>query len=147
MLAFQQKSKIQQQRVTIFPSSESKHVQQKLSCTSNIKIIQKVFVYLLPAMFDIGGEQLPLVCFKIQRNPWQMIVDLRNNPPRSQLDPTLIKYREVQTTQIVHKKRHVLTIKYFQKSLQIASFALWSLWSEPILENVREGKALKKKPP
>ena len=75
-----------------------------------------------------------------------MIVDLRNNPPRSQLAPTRIKYGEVQTTQIVHKKRHVLTIRYFQKSLKIAIFALWSLWFEPILENVREGKALKENP-
>ena len=80
-------------------------------------------------------------------NPWQMIVNLRNNPPRSQLAQTCIKYREVQTTHIVHKKRQVLTIRYFQKSLRIAIFALWSMWFEPILEIVREGKALKKKPP
>ena len=71
-----------------------------------------------------------------------MIIDLRNNPPRSQLAPTRIKYREVQTTQIFHKTRHVSTMKYFQKSLKIAIFALWSLWFEPIVENVREAKAL-----
>ena len=133
-MRFQQKSKILQQRVRIFPSSDQKHVQQKLSCTSNIniKIIQKVFVYLLPAMFDIGGQPLPPFCFKIQRNPWQMIVDLRNNRPRSQIAPSRIKSREVQTTQMVYKKRHVLTIRYFQKSLKIASFALLSLQFEPV---------------
>ena len=75
-----------------------------------------------------------------------MIVDLRNNPTRSQLAPSRIKYREVQTTQIVHKKRHVLTIRYFQKSLKIAIFTLWSLRFEPNHENVREGKASKEKP-
>ena len=31
--------------------------------------------------------------------------------------------------------------------MRIAIFALWSMWFEPILEIVREGKALKKKPP
>ena len=71
-----------------------------------------------------------------------MIVDLMNNPLRSQLAPTRVKYREVQTTQIVHIKRHVLTIRY----LKVPIFALWSLWLEPILENVRDGKALKEKP-
>ena len=60
--------------------------------------------------------------------------------------PSRIKYKEVQTTQIVHKKRHVLTIRYFQKSLKIAIFTLWSLRFEPNHENVREGKALKEKP-
>ena len=75
-----------------------------------------------------------------------MIVDLRNNPPRSQLAPSRIKLREVQTTQIVHKKRHVLTIRYFQTSLKIAIFTLWSLRFESNHETEREGKALKKKP-
>ena len=93
-------------------------------------------------MFDIGGYPLPLVCFKIKRTPLQIIVDLRNNLARSQLGPSSIKYREVQTTQIVHKKRHVFTKGYFQKSLKIPIFALRSLCFEPILENVREGKAL-----
>ena len=37
-------------------------------------------------------------------------------------------------------------MRYFQKSLKIAIFALWSLWFEPILENVREGKVLKENP-
>lgn len=69
-----------------------------------------------------------------------MIVDLRSNPPRSQLG------REVRSEQIVHKKRHFLTITYFQKSLKIAIFALRSLWSEAILENAREGKMIKEKP-
>ena len=71
-----------------------------------------------------------------------MTVFLMNNPLRSQLAPTRVKYREVQTTQIVHIKRHVLTIRY----LKVPIFALWSLWLEPILENVRDGKALKEKP-
>ena len=117
-----------------------------ISRTSNIKIIQKVFVYLLPAMFDLEATHYLLSVFKIQRNPWQMIVDLRNNPPRSQLAPSRIKLREVQTTQIVHKKRHVLTIRYFQTSLKIAIFTLWSLRFESNHETEREGKALKKKP-
>ena len=143
-MGFQQKSKIQQERVRIFTSSDSKHVQQKLSCTSNIKIIQKVFVYLLPAMFDIGGQPLPLVCLKCSViHGKRSSTDLRNNPLRSQLAPTHIKHRKDQTTQIVHKKRHVFTIRYFRKSLKICTFALWF---QPIFENVREGKALREIP-
>ena len=62
-----------------------------------------------------NGHSSPCRCrlTHLVGNPWQMIVNLRNNPPRSQLAQTHIKYREVQTTQIVHKKRHVLTIRYF----------------------------------
>ena len=75
-----------------------------------------------------------------------MIVDLRNDPPRSQLAPSRIKYGEVQTTEMVHTNRYVLTIRYFQKSLKIAIFTSRSLRFEPNHENVREGKALKEKP-
>ena len=40
-----------------------------------------------------------------------MLVDLRNNSSSGRLAPTRIKYREVQCTQIVHKKSYSLYLK------------------------------------
>ena len=53
-----------------------------------------------------------------------MLVDLRKNPSSGHLAATRIKYREVRCTQIVHKKRHFLPIRYFQERLKIAMFSL-----------------------
>ena len=71
-MGFQQKSKIKQIRVKIFPSSDSRRIQSWLSYTSNIKTIQKPFVYLLPAMVDVRGSKaiaITIVSLKIWLNP------------------------------------------------------------------------------
>ena len=76
-------------------------------------------------MFDVRGSKaipITIVSLKIWRNPCQMLVDLRKNPWSGHLAPTRIKYREVRCTQIVHKKRHFLPIRYFQERLKIAYF-------------------------
>ena len=76
-------------------------------------------------MFDVRGSKaiaITVVSLKIWRNPCQMLVDLRKNPWSGHLAPTRIKYREVRCTQIVHKKRHFLPIRYFQERLKIAYF-------------------------
>ena len=78
-----------------------------------------------------------------------MIVDLRSNPQGSQLPLTRIKYREVRSKQIVHKKRHFLTIRYVIKELENKLlFLLCGVCDlRPSLRTHEKGKHFKKKNP
>lgn len=127
----------------ISTKNQSKHIQEWLSCTSNITLFKgRLSTYFQRySIFEASHYLLFVSKHSVIHGKWSSIWGA--TAPRSQLAPTRIKYREVRSEQIVHKKRHLLTLRYFQKSLKIAIFTLRSLWSKTILENAREGKTIK----